>query len=231
MIFRQQFTRFTLLATILGVCGWLPAGPAAQRNGPAVQVPSLTAAPAAQASTYPQDILIIRHAEKPIDKEDEHLTSRGAARAAALPSLFYIPKAFRTKPAPFPTPDFIFATAKSKHSNRPVETVQPLAKALGDVEIHAKHADDDYQPVVDHLFSNAKYADKTVLICWHHGKIRDLTRAVLHKAKNKDTVKKQVPKHWDENIFDRVWRITFDKQGQATFANRPQKLLFKDHED
>jgi hypothetical protein len=91
--------------------------------------------------------------------------SRGAARAAALPSLFFIPKAFRTKPAPFPTPDFIVATAESKHSNRPVETVQPLARALGDMAIHAKHADDDYQPVVDHLFGNAKHAGKTALIC------------------------------------------------------------------
>src|SRR5262249_20882817 len=115
--------------------------------------------------------------------------------------------------------------------NRPVETVQPLAKALGDKEIHAKHADDDYQLVVDHLFSNAKYAGKTVLICWHHGKIYKLTQAVLAKAKNADQVKGQVPNHWDQDVFDRVWLITFDDQGQATFANRRQRLLFKDREE
>src|SRR5262245_54693052 len=98
MISWQKFTRFILLATILGMYGLLPAGPAAQRNGPAASVPSLNAAPAAQAGTYPHHVLIIRHAEKPDDKDDKHLTSRGAARAAALPSLFFIPKAFRTKP-------------------------------------------------------------------------------------------------------------------------------------
>src|SRR5262249_14299043 len=152
------------MATILGVYGLLPAGPAASKNAPAAGVPSLNAAPAGQADTYPHQVLIIRHAEKPDDKDDKHLTSRGAARASALPSLFYIPKASRPNPAPFPTPAFIFGTAESKHSNRPVETVQPFARALGDMKIHAKHADDDYQPVVDHLFSNAKHAGKTVLI-------------------------------------------------------------------
>jgi hypothetical protein len=230
MITRRKFSGLILLATILGVAGFLPSGPAAQRNTTATGIPSLKAAPVAQASTYPSHVLIIRHAEKPDDKKDKHLTSRGAARAAALPSLFYIPKVFRTKPAPFPTPDFLFATAESKDSNRPVETVQPLAKALGGLEIHGKHADGDYQPLVDHLFSNAKHAGKTVLICWHHGKIRGLTRAVLAKAKNGDPVSKQV-KAWDPAVFDRVWQITFDDQGQATFVNRPQRLLFKDHEE
>src|SRR5262249_4860369 len=137
----------------------------------------------------------------------------------------------RTKPAPFPTPDFLFAAAESKHSNRPVETVQPLAKALGDMEIHANHADDDYRAVVDRLFSNAKYDGNTVLICWHHGKIPGLTRAVLTRAKNGRNVMEQVPKHWDQGVFDRVWQVTFDRQGRATFVNRPQNLLFKDHEE
>jgi hypothetical protein len=57
-----------------------------------------------------------------------------------------------------------------------------------------------------------------------------LTRAVLAKAKNGDEVKGQVPKHWDQGVFDRVWQITFDDQGKATFADRPQNLLSGDHE-
>ena len=55
-------------------------------------------------------------------------------------------------PAPLATPDFIYATKESKHSNRPVETVTPLAKALKDLHIHYKHADHDYQIVVDAIF-------------------------------------------------------------------------------
>jgi hypothetical protein len=117
----------------------------------------------------------------------------------------------------------------SDDSNRPVETVEPLAKALGDIDIHAKHADHDFQPVVDHLFSET-HAGKTILICWHHGQIPPLTKAILNKATNSAVVTKDVPKHWQDEVFDRVWQITFKKQGTATFADLPQKLLFLDHD-
>jgi hypothetical protein len=176
----------------------------------------------------PQYVLIIRHAEKPKDDRDTHLTSRGAGRAAALPSLFWIKDAFRTKPARFPTPDFLFATKESDSSNRPVETVQPLAKALGDMDIHKKHVNREHQSVVDHVFGDAKYAGKTVLICWHHGKIPKLARAVSDKAKNKDKLRARVPPRWDDKVFDRVWQFTFDGQGGAKFADRPQRLLYGD---
>jgi hypothetical protein len=105
--------------------------------------------------------------------------------------------------------------------------VEPLAKALGDMHIHAKHADEDYKAVVKHIFGDPRYAGKTVLICWHHGKIPDLALAIVDKATNRDKLKKRVPNLWDDAVFDRVWQITFDG-GEATFANRPQRLLFED---
>jgi hypothetical protein len=176
----------------------------------------------------PAQVLIIRHAEKPEDDEGPHLSSRGAARAAALPALFVVPPTFPTRPARFRAPDFIIATRASTNSNRPVETVTPLAKALGDVSIHDKHRDDDFQAMVDDLFGNAKYNGKTVLICWHHGKVPKLTQAVLARATNADKVREQVPEKWGPEVFDRVWQITFDDQGKAKFADRPQQLLFKD---
>src|SRR5205085_8777456 len=105
------------------------------------------------ANTRPSQVLIIRHGEKVGDpkKDDDggrHLSIRGSARAAALPSLFAGPLPqlsckFYAKagtlvgeyrdiplkgPAPrFTAPNFIFATEASKHSKRPVETVTPLA--------------------------------------------------------------------------------------------------------
>jgi broad specificity phosphatase PhoE len=213
--------RLFVLAAFLVLAGFLTAGQWTWHSAPAAE--------AAQAGGYPQHVLLIRHAEKPAGKGDPHLTSRGAARAAALPSLFFIPKsAFQTKPAPFPTPDFIYATKKSDNSNRPVETVEPLAKALG-MEIHHQHANQDFPALVDHLF-NDKHAGKTVLICWHHGTIAELTLTVLKKAKNSKKVTSDVPKHWKDDVFDRVWQIDFDKQGNATYLDRPQKLLFKDQE-
>jgi hypothetical protein len=66
------------------------------------------------------------------------------------------------------------------------------------------------------------------LICWHHGQIPHLAKAILKKAKNRDKLLDDVPDPWDDEVFDRVWWITFDSHGAATFADLPQKLLFKD---
>ncbi len=211
----QRCYRYTILIASLSVAGLLSLGVPAREEI------------AKETSAYPLHVLILRHAEKP-DNDDPHLTSRGAARAAAFPALFLIPPTFPTRPAPFPTPDFLFAARESKHSNRPVETVTPLSKALAGMPIHSKHKDEDFQAVVNELFGEAKYAGKTSLICWHHGKIHKLTLAILAKAKNAAQVKEKVPPTWDDGYFDRVWQINFDPAGQATFANRPQQLLFKD---
>jgi hypothetical protein len=182
-----------------------------------------------QASRFPSVVLIIRHAEKPDDEGDPHLNSRGAARAAALPSLFSVKPPFRTMPAPFPTPDFIFATRESDSSNRPVETVTPLSQALGELHIRSKHKDNDFQAAVDDIFGDGKLAGKTVLICWHHGKIPELAKAILNKASNATQVEAKVPDRWKGTVFDRVFKITFDDRGTATFEDRPQRLLFGDN--
>jgi hypothetical protein len=224
----HRVERYALRAVILACFGLLPLGLWAAAGVPAPAVASARKTGVEQPGKYPSQVLILRHAEKPDNDDDPHLTSRGAARAAALPSLFLIPPTFPTKPAPFAVPDFLFAAEESKHSNRPVETITPLSKVLGDQHIHHKHKDDDFQAVADELFSDGKYAGKTVLICWHHGKIPKLTRAILDKATNAATVKDQVPKHWADTVFDRVWQITFDGTGQASFNDRPQRLLFND---
>src|SRR5579862_5355950 len=113
----QRVGRFTLMAavalSVVGVCfscTFAPAKDAAKKN-----------------TKFPQQILIIRHAEKTGDKDDIHLSKAGQERAEVLYKLF---EASKERPEPFPTPDFIFAASKSKDSNRPIETVTPLAKKL-----------------------------------------------------------------------------------------------------
>ena len=211
----HRYGRFFLLASMLFLFGVMFGclQPADIENG------------AEKNIKQPRQVLIIRHGEKPDDGTDIHLTSRGAARAAALPSLFEIPPTFPTKPAAFARPDFLYATKASKHSNRPVETVMPLAKALGDMTIQQK---DDFPAVVEEIFSDAKYTGKTVLICWHHGNSAALAHAIAGKARNSGKLKADVPVHWDGARFDRVWLFTFDATGNATFADRPQQLLFGD---
>jgi hypothetical protein len=183
---------------------------------------------------YPQCILIIRHAEKTGDKEDVHLSKQGKERADVLEQLFV---ASKDRPDPFPTPDFIFAASHQKDSQRPVETVTPLAKKLKlsivdryDSKLTAKadKTDDNKKPkkegmveLRDELFGSPKYYGKTILIAWRHTTISELAKTL--KAS-------KVPEKWEDKVFDRVWQITYDDQGNATFRDRPQHLLPGDSE-
>ena len=162
-------------------------------------------------------VIIIRHGEKPGDPATDSaadgidLSTRGYERAGALAP--YIPDVFGK-------PDFLFAAKASKHSNRPVETITPLAQALG-LQIDAKHEDDDFEKVAEDILGNSKYAGKLVLICWHHGKIPELTTAL-------GGVPPCSP--WPEDVFDRVWKIDYPSgsQGDLPVQNIPQMLLYGD---
>ena len=112
----------------------------------------------------PARIILMRHADKPDDPDDPDLSQAGVARAQHLAT--YIPQTFGK-------PDVIIATARSKHSDRPKETVEPLAKALG-MEVESNIKDKDFEELVDELFSNPNYRGKTVVICWHHGTLPEI---------------------------------------------------------
>jgi hypothetical protein len=169
-------------------------------------------------SLIPKKIVILRHGEKPgaPDSDDAaggnpNLSVRGYCRAGALaPSL----------PSIFGKPDFIFASAPSHSSNRPVETVTPLSQATG-VSINDKHADDDYAKVANDV-QNAAYSGKTVVICWHHGKIPELATAL-------GVTPPITP--WPGDVFDRYWVITADGSGEPQVVNLSQRLLYGDDAD
>jgi broad specificity phosphatase PhoE len=172
-------------------------------------------------SKYPRHILIIRHAEKTGEKGDIHLSKKGVERAAALHQLF---EKTKERPDPFPVPEFIFAASNSTSSERPRETVAPLAKRLKLSIDHAylsnrtgeKLKGSDRPQLGDEILRTPKYARKTILISWRHGAIPEL--AALLGAKD-------APTKWDDHCFDRVWQITFDERGQASLRDRPQRLF------
>jgi phosphohistidine phosphatase SixA len=160
------------------------------------------------ASAQPREVLIIRHAEKP-DDDSIHLSPEGQKRAEALPRLFD-----SSRPAPFPKPDYVFATKPSAHSNRPVETVTPLAKALN-IDINAHFKNEEYEKLAHELLTNPRYSGKVVLVCWHHGTIPELAK----KLKAED-----VPDKWHDSAFDRVWVIA-SKDGTVKFKRKYQALM------
>src|ERR1700687_1223273 len=93
-------------------------------------------------------ILLMRHAEKTGDPLDPHLSPDGYTRAAPLAD--YIP-------ATFGLPQLLIATSISKHSMRPIETLQPLSVKIG-VAVDATYADQDYGALASQLLSDPRYA-------------------------------------------------------------------------
>ena len=158
-----------------------------------------------RAGGGPKQVLLMRHAEKNGDATDPHLNARGYARAAALARLF---------PARFDTPEFLFATKASQRSNRPVETIAPLARALH-LRIDARFAEEKFASLAQDLLSHSRYAGVTVLICWHHGTIPRLAAAlgVVNP-----------PPTWPDAQFDRIWRIRY-AGAAVTLDDLPQHLL------
>ena len=133
------------------------------------------------------------------------MNPRGYERAAALPTLF---------PARFETPDYLFASRQSKRSNRPVETLTPLAGALG-LKIDSTFADADYRFLAKILLGRAMYAGKILLICWHHENIPGLARALGVT---------DAPARWPEKGFDLIWSIEY-AEGVPRLTEVGQKLL------
>jgi hypothetical protein len=144
----------------------------------------------------PKFILVMRHAEKPLDPHDPNLSADGYARAAALAP--YIPDTFGV-------PDFIFAASISKHSARPYETVEPLAKRTGK-PIDATVADQDYGVIASDLLSMADYADKQVVVCWHHGNIPSMLHAMGAQPGD-------YPDPWDPTVFNMILQVEFPADG------------------
>src|SRR5438045_8751287 len=109
------------------------------------------------STTGPNQVLIIRHGEKVGDpkKDDDggrNLSVLGSARAAALPALFvpvlpqyacrfhhkgvefvgsYQQIPLKGAKLRFEIPAAVFASQRSRHSKRTVETVTPLSTLLG----------------------------------------------------------------------------------------------------
>lgn len=201
MITRQALTRASqlFLATLLAVTPAIAQEPA--------KAPKPAATPVAITGQPPATILIIRHAEKLTDGQID-LSPTGFKRASILPQLF----APGARPD-LPTPQVLFATHLSKHSNRPVETITPLSESLH-LPIDSTILNDDYAALASTLLSG-KYAGKVVLVAWHHGNIPQLATAL-------GATPPYTP--WPDTQFDRIWRIDYIN-GKATLKDLPEHLM------
>ena len=151
----------------------------------------------AQAPSRPAQIILIRHAEKPVDPADPHLSPAGVTRAAKLAAFL------TTDPAlvKFGPPVAVFATQTTKRDDgqRTQETVAPVAAALK-LTVQTPFLGKEYAALAKMILSNRAFDGKTVVICWNHEVIPELTAAL--------GVSPQPPR-WKGSIFDRVYLIHY----------------------
>ena len=204
----------TAPARLLSARTQAAAAASVDKGPPLSLIPPRLTAPAqptvAAAPHYPVQIIIIRHAEKPDDNDNSSdpagLSAQGQERAQALADAI---------PARYPHIDYLFASAASKNSHRPIDTITPLSQKLG-LGIDTSYADKQYADLAQTLETDPKYAGKTVLICWHHGKIPQLTQAL-------GATPPVSP--WPGQTFDRIWQIDYGADQKATIQNLPQHVL------
>ena len=198
------------------------------------------------------------------DKGGPDLSVLGSARAAAIPSLFvpnpttqisnklqqlvcdlstcaknqfcgvYNYSTLNAGPPLFSTPNFLFATAPTNSSSRPLETITPLVQALQFYQnnpmltINANFTNDPdptstngvYALAAEILDNPSKYGGQNVLISWHHGTIPLLAERF--------GVGSQLPwTKWPPTVFDLVLSIT-GPSSSPTLSIGYQQLLYGD---
>src|SRR5215510_14415715 len=163
----------------------------------------LTLVVAADAQEGPKNsvILIIRHAENPANGHG--LSPRGEERAKAYKNYFLN----FTVDSKKEEPNAIVVAADSKHSHRQRLTVQPFAKAAN-LPIDNRFA--NKQPADLAAKLRANYQGKVVLVCWHHGQIPALLRAL---GASPETL---LPNgKWPRDVYDWVIVVSFDENGRV----------------
>jgi len=162
----------------------------------------------------PAQICIIRNAEK--SDQNNSLSLKGKERAAALVPFFMENENLIT----YGLPAAIYAmgapTPESSHAT--FDTVAPLAEQLK-LTINDKYEKFNYKKMVDEIKENTLYQGKTVIICWDNAYIPEITRGFSAL---------QSPARWINDVYDKVWIITFTPTGKAIFQNIPQRLMFGD---
>ena len=136
---------------------------------------TLTFAAVAQDGPKNAAVLIIRHAE---DADSGHgVSPRGEERAEAYKNYFLNLNVDSKRLEP----TVILAANDSKKSHRPRLTVEPFAKAAK-LPIDTRFGNNQSAELAADL--RAKQQGKVILICWRHGNIPALLRALGAKPKS-----------------------------------------------
>jgi broad specificity phosphatase PhoE len=144
-------------------------------------------------------VLIIRHAENPASGHG--LSPTGEQRAKAYKDYFLN----FTVDSKHLEPGVVLVADDSKHSHRPRLTVEPFSKAAK-LPIDSRFGNKQPSDLAAELRAN--HQGKVTLVCWHHGQIPALLRAL---GVAPETL---VPGgKWPRDIYDWVIMVSFDENG------------------
>ncbi len=147
------------------------------------------------------EVLIVRHAERP-DFQDA-LTTAGEARAKAY--IHYFQDLKLNGNAIHLTHLFAEKSVRTRH------TLDPLSKALG-LPLDTRFTTKQYKELADDLRTHS-YGNE-LLICWHHGNIPDLVRAL-----GGDPASFIPNGKWPQGTYDWLVNLRFDASGKLSKEN------------
>ena len=158
-------------------------------------------APTTPSALAHATVLIIRHAEEP--DHGSGLSPAGVAHADAYVNYF---ENYHVDAAVTPLKlTALFAAANSSASHRPYLTLAPLSQAIG-LPIEMPDKDNDYAKLVDTLQTTDH--GRSILICWHHGHIPDLVRAL-----GADPHELLPDGKWPSDQYGWLIQLRYDKNG------------------
>jgi hypothetical protein len=151
----------------------------------------------------PSQIILVRHADKPLDSADPNLSPDGIARAKRLATFL------STDPSmiKYGSPVAIFATQTTKHDDgvRTQETMAPLSRALG-VQVQTPYLGKQYAALAQMILSSSLYNGRSIVICWNHETLPELAAALGVVP---------MPRKWKGKDFNQVYVITYAGSGRA----------------
>ncbi len=161
---------------------------------------------------HPARVILLRHAEKPAEESDPHLSARGRQRADAL-AAWLTTNAVLTDRG---LPAVLFASQVTDHGHgqRPRETLEPLAKKLG-LPIQTPFRSENYHALARVVQDSQECDGKVVVICWVHEHLSKLAAALGVKP---------APATWKGSVYDRAWVLDW-KNDQPRLRVVPQRLL------
>jgi hypothetical protein len=176
----------------------------------------------------PEQIAIIRHAEKPPPNPPPHgidekgiphahsLVVRGWQRAGALVNFFCVPGSPAIK-----CPTRLYSPPRhgtDGDHGRPNETILPLAAKLN-TAVDTTCVLDEEQALAARVLASGS---GVVLIAWEHKRISKIANAILGR---------EIAPAWPDDRYDLVWVFDLQPDGGYAFRQVPQLLLSGDRAD